>query len=180
MRVMDVMTDTDEELARAAATGDRTAFGLLLKRQYGVILRLAGRHAEGPADAEDLAQDICVKLARNIARFDGRARFSTWLYTLALNVCRDHWRKLNRERKKRAEYGDFAALAREDAAEAKRRAKALREMLDELDEGLRETALLILDHDLSHADAATILSVTEGTISWRMHEVRKRLKGMQP
>jgi RNA polymerase sigma-70 factor (ECF subfamily) len=176
---MDVMTQTSEDLARAAAAGDRAAFGRLLERHYGVILKLAARHSEGPAGAEDLAQDICVKLARNIASFDGRAKFSTWLYALALNACRDHLRKLGRERRKRAEYGDFARLALEDAAEAARRAQILREMLDELDEPLRETALLVLDHDLSHAEAAAILGVKESTISWRLHEIRKRLKGQR-
>ena len=176
---MDVMTQTSEDLARAAAAGDRAAFGRLLERHYGVILKLAARHSESTAAAEDLAQDICVKLARNIASFDGRAKFSTWLYALALNACRDHLRKLGRERRKRAEYGDFARLALEDAAEAARRAQILREMLDELDEPLRETALLVLDHDLSHAEAAAILGVTEGAISWRLHEIRKRLKGQR-
>ncbi len=175
---MDVMTDTDEALARAAGGGDRAAFARLVERHYGVILRLAARHAQDPADAEDLAQDICVKLARKIALFDGRARFSTWLYALALNACRDHLRALGRERRKRAEYGDFARLALEDSAEATRRARYLREMLDELDEPLRETALLVLDHDLSHAQAGEILGCKESTISWRMHEIRKRLKGM--
>jgi len=175
---MDVRTDTDEDLARAAAAGDRAAMGLLLERHYGVILRLAARHAEGRADAEDLAQDICVRLARGIASFDGRSRFSTWLYALALNACRDHLRRLGRERRGRAEYGDFDALRRADAQEAARRARQLREMLDGLDEALRETALLVLDHDLSHAEAAAILGVSEGTVSWRLHEIRKRLKGM--
>ncbi len=170
------MTDTDEALARAAAGGDRAAMSRLLERHYGAILRLAARHAQGRADAEDLAQDICVKIARRIATFDGRARFTTWLYALALNVCRDHFRRLSRERRGRAEYGDFARLAMEDAAEARRRAGILREMLDALDGPLRETALLVLDHDLSHAEAAAILGVKESTISWRLHEIRKRLK----
>ncbi len=177
---MEVMTDSDEALARAAADGERDALGRLLERHYGAILRLAARHAQGRADAEDLAQDICVKIARRIATFDGRSRFTTWLYTLALNACRDHFRRLGRERKKRAEYGDFALLAAQDKAEAARRAAVLREMLDELDEPLRETALLVLDHDLSHAEAAAILGVKESTISWRLHETRKRLKGMKP
>ena len=173
---MDVMTDTDETLASAAAHGDRAAMGQLLERHYGAILRLAARHAEDRADAEDLAQDICVKIARKIASFDGRAKFSTWLYALALNACRDHLRKLGRERRGRAEYGDFALLALEDAAEAARRSRILREMLDELDGPLRETALLVLDHDLSHAAAAAIMGCRESTISWRLHEIRKRLK----
>jgi len=73
------------------------------------------------------------------------------------------------ERRGRAEYGDFDALRRADAQEAARRAHVLREMLDGLDDPLRETALLVLDHDLSHAEAAAIFGVSEGTISWRLH-----------
>ncbi len=165
-------------MARAAAGGDRAAFEHLLARYYGVIFRLAARHAEDRAAAEDLAQDICVKLARKIATYDGRARFSTWLYALALNACRDYLRAMDRERRKRAEYGDFARLAAEDAAEAARRSRLLREMLDALEEPLRETALLVIDHDLSHAEAAEILGCKESTVSWRLHEIRKRLKDM--
>jgi len=174
---MDVMTQTDEALARAARAGESAALGQLLERHYDAFLRLAARHAPGRADAEDLAQDICVKIARHIASFDGRAKFSTWAYRIALNACRDHFRRLGREQRKRAEYGDFARLAAGDAAEATRRAAILREMLDALDEPLRETALLVVDHDLSHAEAAAILGVSEGTISWRLHETKKRLKG---
>jgi len=177
---MDVMTDTDEDLARAAARGDRAALGALLGRHYGRILRIAARHAANGSDAEDLTQDICVKIARGVASFDGRARFSTWLYRLALNACRDHLRKLGRERRKQAEYGDFAMLESQGRADATRRAQWLRETLDELDEPFRETALLVLDHDLSHAEAAAILGIKEATVSWRLHEIRKRLKGLNP
>ena len=83
----------DERLALSAANGDREAFGELLERHYGRILRLCLRLLGDRAEAEDLAQDVCVGLAKKIRSFRGEARFTTWLYRVVLNAGRDAMRR---------------------------------------------------------------------------------------
>jgi RNA polymerase sigma-70 factor (ECF subfamily) len=74
----------DSDLAACAAGGDRAAFAQLLERHYDLIYRVAYRYSGSTADAEDIAQNICVGLAAKLARFSRRSSFSTWLYALVL------------------------------------------------------------------------------------------------
>ena len=83
---------TDAELIRSFTKGDNPAFDVLFDRYKDGVYSLAYRTL-GPADAEDVAQDVFVQLCRSLHRFRGEAAFKTWLFRLTLNVCRDHIRK---------------------------------------------------------------------------------------
>ena len=83
----------DSELAAAAIAGDREAFRRLVERHYDMIYRVAYRYLGSAADAEDIAQDVCVTLATKLARFSGRSLFSTWLVSIVINRCRDSLRR---------------------------------------------------------------------------------------
>jgi RNA polymerase sigma-70 factor (ECF subfamily) len=82
-------TTDDSELAAAAIAGDREAFRHLVERRYDLIYRIAYRYLGSAADAEDIAQDVCITLATKLSRFNNRSRFSTWLVSIAINRCRD-------------------------------------------------------------------------------------------
>ncbi|HSF95145.1 MAG TPA: sigma-70 family RNA polymerase sigma factor [Thermohalobaculum sp.] len=167
---------TDERLALSAANGDREAFGELLERHYGLILSLGQRLLGSRAEAEDLAQDVCVGLARKIRQFRGEARFTTWLYRVALNAGRD---ALRRRATRGAAHQGFAEVDQmRRAGDAARAAEAewLRGALAGLKDDLRETAILVLDMEMTHADAGAVLGISENTVSWRLHEVRKALR----
>lgn len=172
------MQASDLDLALRAKTGDGTAFRLLLERHYDMIFRLARRLLGSAVEAEDVAQEICLGLADRIASFRGDSRFSTWLYRVAVNACRDHRRKQASRARIQADYVSFAAHDAADWADGTARQDWLKAALARLDEALRETALLVVGEELSHAEAAEILGIAETTVSWRMHEVRKRLKSM--
>lgn len=161
-----------------AARGDRAAFERLLARHYDRIHALAWRFAGGPPDCEDLAQDVCITMARRIRSFRGEARFTTWLYKVVLNAARDAGRRRsarNRATEGFAEVDDLERGAERDRA---RQAEWLRDAMATLKDDLRETAILILDEGLSHAEAAEVLGIAEGTVSWRLMEVRKELRSM--
>jgi RNA polymerase sigma-70 factor (ECF subfamily) len=172
---MDVEQD-DEALAQRAGHGDREAFQLLLERHYGLIYRLAFRFTANQADAEDLAQDICASLARKIKSFQGNSRFTTWLYRVSVNACKDALRSMARAHQLEENYAEARAMALADDADDKLQTVWLFEALEGLTDDLRETAILVLAEDLSHAEAGDVLQVKEGTVSWRMSEVRKQLK----
>src|SRR5919112_619323 len=85
----------DFDLAAAAAAGDRAAFELLLRRHYDRIHGLAWQLTGNRADADDVAQDVCLALVEKIGSFRGEAKFTTWLTGVTFNACRD-WRRRRR------------------------------------------------------------------------------------
>ena len=170
---------SDVFLALRARDGERDAFRQLLERNYDLIYRVAYRFSGNPDNAEDIAQDVCVGLVGKLASFRGEARFSSWLYRVTLNACRDHARRQASVRSLHQAYGEVSALVEAGGRDTARQAAWAHEALASLDPALRETALLVVSEDLSHAEAAEILGVKEATVSWRMHEVRKRLKALK-
>jgi RNA polymerase sigma-70 factor (ECF subfamily) len=170
------METGDEALVAAARAGDGPAFGALVSRHYGAMFRLAWRVLGNRAEAEDVVQDVCAALARKLALWRGEARFSTWLARVVINAARDHIRR-NASRRRAAE-GWGAALPGERAeAEARKEDLAwLAAAMAALGPDLRETLALVLGEEMSHREAGEVLGLSEGTVSWRMSEVRRLLK----
>ena len=172
------MVTGDNELASRAATGDAAAFRLLLERHYALVYRVAYRFLGSVAEAEDVTQDVALSLAGKIRQFRGESRFTTWLYRVAVNACRDHIRRKASIARMSGAFAEASAAREADWADSAGRLRWLYGAIDRLDPALKETALLVLAEDLSHAEAGAILGVKESTISWLMHELRKRLKTM--
>jgi RNA polymerase sigma-70 factor, ECF subfamily len=82
----------DDRLVRLARAGDRSAFAALVERHYEFIYRVAWRWSASRPEAEDVAQEVCIRLAGAIGGFRGEGRFTTWLYALTLNAARDQQR----------------------------------------------------------------------------------------
>jgi RNA polymerase sigma-70 factor (ECF subfamily) len=172
------MTTDDESLARRAGNGDREAFRLLLERHYESVYRIGFRLLGDFGDAEDLAQEVCVGLARKLKSYRGESRFTTWLYRVAVNAARDAIRRRASSRRLNQAYADVTALVQAGHDVRQEEVRWLYEALGALADDLRETAILVLSEELSHAEAGAALGVKESTVSWRMHEVRKRLKAL--
>jgi RNA polymerase sigma-70 factor (ECF subfamily) len=167
---------SDEDLVDAAAAGDAGAFGWLLERHYDTIFRFAYRLLGHREDAEDLAQDVCTALAVKLSGFKRRSSFSTWLYKIVLNAARDRHRRRATLDKATAGFGEVDALQRAGWAETDRQTAWLYETLEEIGGDLRETAVLVLGEELTHAQAAEVLSVRESTVSWRMSKLKDTLR----
>lgn len=167
----------DEELARSAARGDRAAFAALLERHYDRIYRLAWRWTGSRDVAEDVAQEVCVKLAGAIRGFRGDSAFSTWVYRIAFTTATDHLRA--GQRLLAIEPSQMMSLvdgsARDDP-ESELMGAELWRAVRALPGQMRDAVLLVYGEDLSHAEAAAIMGCTEKTVSWHLHEARKRLK----
>ncbi|GMG82987.1 RNA polymerase sigma factor [Paralimibaculum aggregatum] len=165
----------DLALARRAAEGDGAAFAELLGRHYDRIHRLGWRLLGSAAEAEDLAQDVCAGLGARIRGFRGEAAFATWLYRIVVNAARDAQRRRARGARLVEAYTEVEALERAGAEARAAELDWLRRALAALSPELRETAVLVLDEGLTHAEAGAALGVSGGTVSWRMAEIRKRL-----
>lgn len=173
-----LMDTPDEMLARAAAQGDRAAFATLLSRHYdrlhGFCWRLTGNRTE----AEDLTQDICAALPSKLTSWRGEARFTTWLYRVAMNAAHDLRRRQATRSRAALGWGDWE-LARQDEIATERETQDwLASAMSRLTPELRDTLALTLGEGLTQGEAAEILGLSEGTIAWRMSEVKKRLKAM--
>jgi RNA polymerase sigma factor (sigma-70 family) len=170
-----VILDPDRDLVDRATDGDRDAFESLLRRHYDRMHRLAWRLTGSGADAEDIAQEVCCTLVEKLGSFKGEAKFSTWLMGIVVNAFRDHRRRgltLTRLRERLSVLAGLAALP--DGRDAFRRSWLASE-LARLDPLLRDTVVLVVGEDLTHAEAARALGVAESTVSWRMHEARRQL-----
>lgn len=161
-----------------AQNGDAEAFGELIEDHYDMIHRTAWKWCGNRADAEDIAQDVCVKLGSAIAGFDGRSAFSSWVYRITLNAVRD----LQRAGIRRGKYADaYAEVTPEDQPAEQEEAATSSQLWDavrKLPEKQRDAVLLVYAEDLSHAAAAEILGIREATVSWHVHEARKTLRGL--
>ena len=166
----------DAELIERAQRGDREAFGQLVSRHYEFVHATAWRWSGSSTDADDIAQEVCVKLGAAIRGFRGTSRFRTWLYTLTLNAARDHKRRQARDdRRMQAYASEQVAIAPPEDPDEKQR-EALWAAVRELPEKQCDAVLLVYAEGLSHAAAADVLGCSEATISWHVHEARKRLK----
>lgn len=166
---------TDEDLAFAVTSGDAAAFSVLLERHYDRIYRIAYRVVGTKAEAEDITQDVCMGLGSKLAGFRGTSRLTTWLHKVVINAARDYLRRSNTQRKASTGWGEMELHRRADAEEAATAQDWLQAAMSALSPSLRETVALILGEDCTQAEAAEALGVSEGTIAWRMAEVKKAL-----
>ena len=168
---------TDHELALEAAAGARPAFAALAERHYDRLYKLAWRWSGSRDRAEDIAQDVMVKLATAIRGFRGDAAFTTWLYRLAYTVAIDHLRRAQRIVPLKP--SNVMQLVEEAVSETPETAVMGQELwtaVRALPDQQRDAVLLVYGEDLSHGEAADVMGCSEKTVSWHLHEARKRLR----
>ena len=173
-----LMGTSDEILALAAAVGDREAFAALLDRYYDRVYGLSFRLTGSKAEAEDLTQDICLALPAKLGSYRQAARFSTWLYRVTVNAAHDRRRRAASHAKAADGWGDWELNRRAGNIEGSAARDWLAATMSRLPPELRDTVALTLGEELSQRDAAEVLGVSEGTVAWRMSEVKKRLRDM--
>ncbi len=168
-----------KSLIRGAQGGDVASFAELLDLHYDTIYRIAWKWCGHRANAEDIAQQSCIKLATSLTQFRFRAAFTSWLYQLVISCARDWQRSQQRHVHDELPESDRTP---DDAAHPEEHIylAQLIERLDELGEGMKDTALLVHAEGLSHAEAAELLGVSESTISWRIHAIRKAMNKQEP
>ena len=117
-----------------------------------------------------------MALPNKLARFSGQARFTTWLYRVAVNAAHDRRRRQATHAKAATGWGDWEQGRQAEIAEGAAAQDWLSQVMADLPQDLRDTLALTMDDELTHAEAAQLLGVSEGTISWRLSDIRKRLR----
>ena len=171
-----------DSLIERCLNGDQNAWSdivrLYWRRVFNIAYKFVGRHDE----AEDLTQDVFLKLFRSLNTFDRRANFSTWLISVSRNLCIDHYRSVRREREAINPDVDVVLLpqpSRETSAlsalEARDRVAFVRQALERLTPSLR-TAVVLRDlQELSYQEIAAQLHLPEGTVKSRINRGRAEL-----
>lgn len=175
-------SDDVDALIRRCLDGDQDAWTAIVRlhwrRVFHVAYKFVGRHDE----AEDLTQDIFVKVFKSLASFDRRANFQTWLVSVSRNLCIDHYRSVRQERAAvdRTIDADTLTPAAPDsgpivALEQRDRVALLQRALAELPASLR-TAVVMRDlQEMAYQEIAEALGVPEGTVKSRINRGRAEL-----
>ena len=168
---------SDETLVARVADGDRHAIALLLARHQQSVYRFVLRLVADRTTAEDIVSEVFIELWRQAARFEGRARLSTWLFAIARNKALSVMRQpvdQPLEDSVAAAIPDDAVNA-EDSLDAAKRGAVLRDCLTRLSPAHREIIDLVYYHEKSVEEAATIVGVPAATVKTRMFYARRRL-----
>src|SRR5918995_1452182 len=171
-----------DELIERCLRGDQLAWEMIVRQHwrkvFNVAYKFVGRHDE----AEDLAQDIFLRIFKALHTFDKRANFQTWLISISRNLCIDHYRSVRKERETMArevdasqlmpasvERGPYAQLEQTGLKDMIRRALA------ELPPMLREAVVLRDLQEFSYLEIAERLALPEGTVKSRINRGRLEL-----
>jgi len=171
-----------DALIRRCLDGDQAAWSRIVsthwRRVFNIAYKFTGRYDE----AEDLAQDVFLKLFKSLDTFDRRANFQTWLTSVSRNLCIDHYRSVRRERETMNRTIDPNTLtpvapgaSPQALLEQRDRVTQLREALDRLTPPLRAAVMLRDIHELTYQEIADRLGLPEGTVKSRINRGRAEL-----
>jgi len=180
----------DEALMLRYQQGDRTAFGLLVRRHQTPLYNFALRQIRVQSVAEDVVQETFVRVVQKAVEFKHEARFTTWVYTITRNLCIDHMRKRALRKhpsldEAKGEDGDGPTLGEQTAdprASVEREATGteLKERItiavDKLPDDQREVFLMREVANLPFKEIAEITGVPENTVKSRMRYALERLQ----
>jgi len=181
---------TPDSLIEQCLAGDQVAWETIVKQNWRKVFNVAYKFVGKHEEAEDLTQDIFLKIFKALATFDRRANFQTWIVSISRNLCIDHYRSVRKERQTIAREVDTNDLqpASSDrtpyaAAEHQDHRETLRQALHVLPPTLR-TAVVLRDlQELSYQEIADRLELPEGTVKSRINrgrlELARQIKRMQ-
>ena len=172
---------TDDDLVARCKDGDDEAFAVLVTRYRTRVFGMIARTTGDPAKAEDLAQDVFLRVHRGLPYFQGRARLSTWIYRIVANVCASERARPVRIEVPAEDPGDEDRAPRELAvADAAFAGVELRDRLSKALAGLPENyRLLVAAHYLEgvqYEDLAETFGLPVGTVKTHLHRAKKQLR----
>ncbi|MCH7748898.1 MAG: sigma-70 family RNA polymerase sigma factor [Acidobacteria bacterium] len=174
--------ETTEQLIEGCLKGDQHAWDLIVTRYWRKVFNVAYKFVGRHDMAEDLTQEIFLKIFKALGTFDRRANFQTWLISVSRNLCIDHYRSVRKEREmvdRTVDAADVSPVSAEPDAlvtlERGDRRAMLHRALAQLPDTLRAAVLLRDIQELSYQEIADRLALPEGTVKSRINRGRKEL-----
>jgi RNA polymerase sigma-70 factor (ECF subfamily) len=174
----------DSELAARAAAGDGSAFHALVERHRAMVYRLAYQFAGNHYDAEDIAQDVFIKVFRSLDRFRYDAQLTSWLYRIVMNACIDHkrrhapagWAPFTEDAELRMANTPEEGPGPEDQAYGGQLGEVLQTEIARLPAGQRLVFTMRHHEGLKLSEIADALGLAEGTVKRQLHAAVHRLR----
>ncbi len=175
----------DSDLVARAAAGDGTAFHELVERHRGMVYRVAWQFAGNHHDAEDIAQDVFIKVYRSLDRFRYDAQLTSWLYRIVMNACIDHkrrqspagWAPFTEEAELQMANTPTDSPGPEEQAYGGQLGDVLEAEIARLPPGQRLVFTMRHHEGLKLSEIATALGLAEGTVKRQLHAAVHRLRG---
>ena len=174
--------DAIDAVIQRCLAGDQTAWEQIVRQHWRKVFNIAYKFTAKHDEAEDLTQDIFLKIFKSLNTFDRRANFQTWLISVSRNLCIDHYRSVRKEREtidRDVDPGDLMPVSVEvspyAALEARDRVSMLREAMASLPDTLRTAVLLRDIQELTYQEIADQLELPEGTVKSRINRGRTEL-----
>ncbi len=175
-------TEAIDTLIASCLSGDQTAWEEIVRQHrrkvFNIAYKFTGRHDQ----AEDLTQDVFLKIFKSLHTFDRRANFQTWLVSVSRNLCIDHYRSVRKEREtidRDVDAGELTPAApgqnAYQALEQADRVELLRKAMAELPPSLREAVVKRDIQEMSYREIADQLNLPEGTVKSRINRGRTEL-----
>lgn len=185
----EAVQDTDVAAMLRLREGDDLALNELMSRWQTPLVRFLYRYTQSEPDALDLAQETFARIYEYRARYDARGKFSTWLYTIAGNLCRNHARWKTRhptismdaeisdqsERTLADQLPDGASTPAQDAVQQEL-AQAVREAIQALPDDQRTATILYEYEDVAYADIAQVLGCSVKAVENKLYRARQYLR----
>jgi RNA polymerase sigma-70 factor (ECF subfamily) len=173
----------DELLVRRVQKGEWDAFEILVLKYQERIFRVVRRFLGDGEQVEDLAQEVFIRAYRSVGSFEGKSSFYTWLYKIALNTCRNHYRSIGRRPEGATVDGEaiFEKLAGREGGPEKDAFRAefwdvVSRSMEELPREQREVIVLCDLEGLSYEEIAGIVDSPVGTVRSRVFRGRRALQ----
>jgi RNA polymerase sigma factor (sigma-70 family) len=171
---------TDEQIIGRVRGGETRFFEELVRRHEDAVFAMALRFIGERGDAEDVAQEVFLRVYRSLDGFKGDAKFSTWLYRITFNMCTD-WLRRNRSSRRAAgieEAGDVVdgRVDLEEGLLDEEERRRVRRALDGLEEKYRSVVLLLYYQKMSYDQIAEVLGMPLKTVETRLYRARKMLR----
>jgi RNA polymerase sigma-70 factor (ECF subfamily) len=186
---MPVPPDPDAVLMLRVKRGDRVAFTELVEKYKQPVMNLVYRTLHDEAEAEDLAQNVFLQVYKSAKRYESRAKFSTWLFTIARNLCLNEIRRRSRhpadsleeshaehEDQPRQQFEDKSSVPPPEKLLHGELAQKIEEALAGLPENQRTAILLCRQDELSYEEIAKILGCSLSATKSLIHRGRETLK----
>ena len=186
------MEQSDKELVRGVGRGEQEAFAVLFERYRAVVHSHLARIIRDATAADDLTQEVFLRLWRHAEQWKGQAAFRSWLLRIATNLAFNHLRTVKRRREQPIQFApspeedeeessvpswmvDASTDGPDEALERSERLNLLHRLVEQLPEEKQEVVHLIYDAHMETREVAEELGIPEGTVKSRIHHARRQI-----
>lgn len=180
--------DPDVQLMQSFQAGKASAFDELLRRHFRKVMNFIFRYVHDVALAEDLTQDVFIRIYQSAPRYEPRAKFQTWMFTIARNIALNALRQNKRyvqsmnqgidtqDGERFGQWADTRMASPSEALLQKEKSDLIQAILDQLPENQREAVFLRRYENMSYEDIAQTLGVTVSAVKSLLNRARETLK----